>query len=187
MSPNIRHKKLNKRISTSRGGMASGRDWGEINASENSGALLNRGVVWEAVSKGNFWIANSEEYSLMRMAFSTVFQEAICSVLNSSAHSLTKSVSSQPHLATCVFNKQHVITSTFIYLHMGRPTHSPNKKSLPPLWFQRRRERCVFRTVRQNQRARLGCGWWGLPSVVSTCPCSVSWDIRGHVQLPYRG
>lgn len=64
------------------------------------------------------------------MAFSTVFQEAICSVLNSSTHSLTKSVSSQPHLAMCVFNKQHVITSTFIYLSMGRHTHSLTKQEV---------------------------------------------------------
>ena len=74
----------------------------------------------------------------MTMAFSTVFQEAICSVLNSSTHSLTKSVSSQPHLAMCVFNKQHVITSTFIYLSMGRLTHSPNRRSLPSVQLQRR-------------------------------------------------
>lgn len=141
---------------------------------DNLGALLSQGVVWKAFSEGDFWIANSEEYSLMKMAFSTVFQEAICSVLNSSTHSLTKSVSSQPHLATCMFNKQHVITSTSIYLHMRRPTHSPNKKSLPPLWFQRRRERCVLRTVRQNQEARLGCGRWGSSSMLSTHSCSVS-------------
>ena len=38
----------------------------------------------------------------------------------------------------CVFNKQHVITSTFIYLGVGRLTHSLNRRSLPSVQLQRR-------------------------------------------------
>lgn len=59
----------------------------------------------------------------MKMALSPVFQEAICSGLNSSTHSFTESVSSQPRLATSMPNKQHVITSTFIFAWGDRLTH----------------------------------------------------------------
>lgn len=101
---------------------------------------------------------------LMTVAFCTVFQEAICSVLNSSTRSLTKSVSSQPHLATCVFNKQHVITSTFIYLSMGRLT--PHQTGGPC-------HQCNFRgdwekasLQRPGGQDQVGCGEWRMPKHV---------------------
>lgn len=90
----------------------------------------------------------------MKMAFSAAFQEAICSVSNSRTRSFTRPGSSQPRLATRVFNNQHVITSTFIYLNTGRPTRLPNKKSLPSTQLQ---DTGAMRF--QNRHAELGRPW----------------------------
>lgn len=92
--------------------------------------------------EGDFRLANEEAESLMKMAFSAAFQEAICSVSNSSACSFTRPGSSQPRLATRVFNNQHAITSTFIHLNTRRPARSPNKKSLPSTHFHRTLGQC---------------------------------------------
>lgn len=109
------------------------------------------------------------------MAFCAVFQEAICSVLNSSTHSLTKSVSSRPHLATCVLNKQHVITSTFIYLNTGRLTHSPHGKSLPSLQFQRRPKQCIFEAAAWSHEEGQAANAWEWPSGLAHV-LTLSWE-----------
>lgn len=113
LSPTIWNRKSNIKVNQSCYGMINGHQRRDKCILKPQ-APLNQGVIWNAASKGNFRMADSEEQALAKMAFSTVFQEAICSVLNSSTHSLTKPASSQPPLAKCVFNKQHVIFSTFI-------------------------------------------------------------------------
>lgn len=91
----------------------------------------------------------------MKMAFSAAFQEAICSVSDSSTRSSTRPASSRPRLAARVSNTQHAITSTFIYLNTGRPTRSPDKKSLPSAPSHRT-------DALQNRHAALGRRWRGM-------------------------
>lgn len=91
----------------------------------------------------------------MKMAFSAAFQEAICSVSDSSTRSSTRPASSRPRLAARVSNTQHAITSTFIYLNTGRPTRSPDRKSLPSAPSHRT-------DALQNRHAALGRRWRGM-------------------------